>query len=42
LAATNRPTCCSRIGSDGNALQSSFRGEDFAGRPLMKQMLHIS
>jgi hypothetical protein len=41
LAATKRPTSCSRIGSEGKALQSSFRGEDFDGCSGMKQMLHI-
>jgi hypothetical protein len=42
LAATKRPTSCSRIGSEGKALQSSFKGEDFDGCSAMKQMLHVS
>jgi len=29
------------MGSEGNALQSSFKGEDFDGCSAMKQMLHI-
>jgi hypothetical protein len=43
LAATKRPTSCSRIGSEGSALQSSFNGEDFdgCGGWDMKQTLHI-
>jgi hypothetical protein len=41
LAATKRPTSCSRIGSDGSALHNSFRGEVFDGCSTMKQMLHI-
>jgi hypothetical protein len=41
LAATNRPTCCSRVGSDGKALHSSFSGEDFGCGWAMKHMLHI-
>jgi hypothetical protein len=40
LAATNRPTCCSRIGSDGKALQSSLRGEEFNRGRAMQHMLH--
>jgi hypothetical protein len=40
LAATNRPTSRSRIGSDGNALHNSLRGEDFIGS-AMKHSLHI-
>jgi general L-amino acid transport system permease protein len=40
LAATKRPTSCSRIGSDGNALQSSLKGEDFES-PVMKHSLHV-
>jgi hypothetical protein len=40
LAATNRPTSRSRIGSDGKALQSSLRGEDWGCGWLMKHMLH--
>jgi hypothetical protein len=40
LAATNRPTSRSRIGSDGKALQSSLRGEDWGCGRLMKHMLH--
>jgi hypothetical protein len=40
LAATKRPTSRSRIGSDGNALHSSLRGEDFIGS-AMKHSLHI-
>jgi hypothetical protein len=38
LAATKRPTCCNRVGSDGNALHNSVSG-DRAGW-AMKQMLH--
>jgi hypothetical protein len=40
LAATNRPTCCSRIGNEGKAMQSSSRGEDFGSGWAMKHMLH--
>jgi hypothetical protein len=40
LAATNRPTSRSRIGSDGKALQSSLRGEDFRCGWAMQHMLH--
>jgi hypothetical protein len=41
LAATKRPTCCSRAGNDGNALHKSFSGEDFGCGWAMKHMLHI-
>jgi hypothetical protein len=40
LAATNRPTSRNRIGSDGKALQSSLRGEDFDCGWVMKRTLH--
>jgi hypothetical protein len=40
LAATNRPTSRSRIGSDGKALQSSLRGDDSGCDWLMQHMLH--
>jgi hypothetical protein len=39
LAATNRPTSRSRIGSDGNALQSSLRGDGFGCGLAMQHML---
>jgi hypothetical protein len=40
LAATNRPTSRSRIGSDGKALQSSLSGKDFDSGWVMQHMLH--
>jgi hypothetical protein len=39
LAATNRSTSRSRIGSDGKALHSSLRGEGFDCGRVMQHML---